>query len=62
MSRETYNLQNSQVDAPTESGISPDTSSRDIGSEVFFKIKLVFFGYYDPISMVFDNKNKYFSG
>ena len=28
----------------------------------FFKINSFFFGYFDPINICFDNKNKYFSG
>ena len=31
-------------------------------SEVFFKIKLLFFGYLAPINIFFDVTNKYFSG
>ena len=31
-------------------------------SEVFFKIKLFFLAYFDPISWSFDNRNEWFSG
>ena len=28
----------------------------------FSKLNLLFFGYFDPVNIFFDNKNNYFSG
>ena len=36
--------------------------SEVIHSEVFFKIKYIFFGYFDPINVFFNSKNEKKSG
>ena len=53
-----YNHSPVPTNHPTETHVTAAPDQGMPTGEVFFKIKYIFFGYFDPINILFDNKNK----